>query len=175
MQDGCLEREQLFERYIPLAYGMAVNYAKVGNRWYDLDDLKQESLIGLYIGTQKYNKELSANGSAKTILMLYIRSYLNEWDNKQKRHRQGRIVFNDSTVGCEIIIRDPIQVQSLAEIIEVSTLTRKQKEVLYFKYSKGLGLTEIGKIYGVSPQRIDQIEKDALRKLRRELKHESYK
>lgn len=48
----------------------------------------------------------------------------------------------------------------------LSTLTPREAEVIRLRYYEGLSCSECGKLYGLSRSRINQLEHDALRRLR---------
>lgn len=49
---------------------------------------------------------------------------------------------------------------------EISTLSEREQKILYLRYKEGLTLEEVGKEFGVTRERIREIEAKALRRLR---------
>ena len=52
-------------------------------------------------------------------------------------------------------------------------LTKREKEVIHLRYAEGKTLSEIGDIYGVTRERIRQVEQKALRKIEKANPEES--
>ncbi|WP_318468252.1 sigma-70 family RNA polymerase sigma factor [Photobacterium leiognathi] len=152
------------------------------NKEIELDDYKNSAVIGLYHALKNYDP---SKGEFKAYCFSYMFYELNKLlisSNKYQMKKLNLDIYVDSiTDARNLSINDKIyeevieksKVYDLASIsididkifIMLNNLNKEQRIVLIKHYYNYLSFKEISKILCLSPSRVSQIHRDALRKL----------
>ena len=154
----------------------------------DIDDLLQEGRIALLFAIRAWRSDGGA--SIRTFASKAIKLALGKYSRRASRcgmqGRRGRVLEGDvkqarpSMVSLDAEIsgdgsrtlheviacsREPAQESSELEGI-TGSMSRRTKDILHLRYVEDLTFLEVGARLGLTRQRIEQIEKDALATLR---------
>lgn len=80
--------------------------------------------------------------------------------------------LDDSNETLQDTISYPAENEDLKELVSeaIQNLKHKEKKIIYGYFWKGYSLTEISEKMNVTPQRIQRIKEDALKKLKKEIR-----
>lgn len=147
-------RNFLIENNVPLAIGMAARYAC---EHYDMDDAKQDACVALCRAVDEFKPELGFTFSTFAYSVIW-----RELHRKRKLAQKRMAWSNQDDEELDTPILDPEYV----ETVSLDSLTPRERRVIEARFWKGLSLVKIGKKLGVSRERVRQIEKRAIAKLR---------
>jgi RNA polymerase sigma factor (sigma-70 family) len=156
----------LCERYRPLAFNIARGYR---NRGIPLDDLRSAALTGLVIASRKFDPTRGAFGPCARpwirgeITRLFKPTADAFGCNRASASLDSSFVSQDGEMLClhERIADDRMPVPGA----DLSTTTDVENRVLVGRFQKDETLEEIGREIGVSPERVRQIEKRAIKRV----------
>lgn len=156
------ERNKLITENIPYVQLVAKKFYYMNMN----DDLVNEGILGLIRAAETFDK--NQNVKFLTYAKFWVFDYISKYVNK-----------NNRLVATEHIdeIAEPIEIEHnlIIDIMNnnlsshLDKLNSKEREIIEGKYLNDISLTEMGRRYNISKQRVSQIEKRALEKLRKEL------
>ncbi|MDU7363898.1 sigma-70 family RNA polymerase sigma factor [Clostridium sp.] len=186
--------EELIESNRGIIYKIANKYNGI-NRELELDDLFQNGVLGLIIAAKKYKFDIENKAKFITYAVHYISRYIYICINGKSSKDIENNKFYNSCTSLNTPIGEEGRTEELGDFIEgvdygfenieenlylenvreeleetmVQYNTLQQREVLKLRYgwnSKAMTLIEVGEVLGISRNRVRDVEKLALRKLR---------
>jgi RNA polymerase sporulation-specific sigma factor len=167
------ERDQFIEDNLPLVNKIACKYVKA-NTMREFEDLFQIGCIGLIKAADKFDNTLGFKFS--TYAYRLIEGEIINNVNRKEEKTVDTIGIEEYVNGCEgQTIEDTLKDESIGEyeFIEddafrmlLKGLSEKQSLVIKLRFDDGLAQLEVSEILGVTKQRISELEKIAINKLR---------
>jgi RNA polymerase sigma factor (sigma-70 family) len=170
------DANDLCKRYLPLANKIAGQYE---DRGVDFDDLESASLAGLVVASRKYDPQRGAFGPyARFWIKGEIRALFKPREDalaikkpknpKAPDNYRGRALSLDAPIAeeSESTFGDVATGQSMPVVsLDLSALSEMDRNIIEAR-SAGYTLTEVGKVYDLSAERVRQRESRALRQIR---------
>lgn len=187
--------EEIIKKNINMIKGIATEFSKKHNL--DFDDLFQEGCIGMIEGIRKFeeHKQAKLNTFCYICIKNRIRQYVKDnkyairlpayifTENKVEENLIDVVSYENILPGTEEVrifetLKDENAQLPFDENLDldielkmiISKLKKREKEVIYYRFYKDLTLQEVGKIYKITKERVRQIEKEALTKIREKIK-----
>ncbi|WP_066889379.1 sigma-70 family RNA polymerase sigma factor [Clostridium nigeriense] len=186
--------DKLIENNIGIIKKIAIKYNGI-NRELELDDLIQEGVLGIIAAANKYDFNNEKKAKFITFAVFYIDRYIHSCVNGRSTKQIGNNKLYSSCTSLNITTGEEGETRELGDFIEkidygfenveekiyIQNLrkeleevmnqynTLEQRQILKFRYgwnSKRMNLNEISEIVCISSNRVRDIEKQALRKLR---------
>lgn len=155
------ERNDLIERYLPLANKLASQKKKNLPKYVSLDDIKSAAYYGLVDAANKYDPSKCSFGFyAKLRIMGEINDYLREICRDCSRYGTSLDFCNEDGISLSETI-ETANVDDGKEFLEdiSKNLIGVDKTVFSLYYGENMSLKEIGASIGVSESRTSQILK----------------
>lgn len=189
-------KEKIFSSMYLYVIRMAWSYCSKYN--IALEDLISCGLLGLDMAIEKFNPSLGF--SFITFAHHYIRKYM-EIEAKTKSYavympiityfdqkKRGKIPIgivvsslNTKSINCDIEnienVRgeenEPIEAISALDMVNKlkGVLNEREKAIIKYNFEQNLDFEQIGKMYGLSRERIRQIKETAMEKMRKHFKY----
>lgn len=177
--------EELVKKNDGLVHTIARKFNTENIASIDYDDLLQEGRMGLMVAASKYNLGIENRAAFSTYAIHWIRQKISRFI--QYKDTTKEISLNKPAYGEDEVeigdtipsehddicnIEDSVYYQEIHDEIEQvmrERLTLKQRQVVQFRYgfdSKECTLSEVGELFNLSIERIRQIEKESLRKMK---------
>lgn len=133
-------------------------------------ELVKDCLHDVFVKIHRNRKKLSQVDNIRLYLLKAMKNYLFDvFDKKKELFHNDTIepVFSpEYTIEDKIIRQEELHYQSRKIRQMLESLTPRQKEVLYYKYSKNLTYDEIGEIMQMNYQSILNLIQRSIKKLR---------
>ena len=156
-----------------LHYRSLFNY---GAKYSSDPELVKDSIQELFAGLWARRTRLSREVHPKAYLIASLRRGLHrkiQRENKLMRYQDGTDPSDwfqfELSVEEKIIGREEVQLLAKKIASLISTLPKRQKEVIYLKFFQDLSRDEIAQIMGNHPQTVSNLLQLALKKLRVDL------
>lgn len=188
-------------RYVPLCKRIARSYSRVFAPVLDTEDLFTMALLEVWKAVGDWRAERGLNltsyverrihGKLRNVMVRYgLRVQKNRPRNMKRYPYMGEFSFDQMIANDPVEDRtyadivadtklavdplDRIQVRRYAQVLRraMRVLTSREQYVLQKRFMYDETLLEIGKALGVSRQRIEQVEKKAITKLRSVMKEQ---
>jgi RNA polymerase primary sigma factor len=164
------ERNELVKEHLPFIRMIASKYHNI----IDKEDLIQEGVLGLMRATETFDE--SRNIKFLTYASYWIKAYIGRYLTKGQKHlptedmEELNTTALTETVEADMIYQD-LQEKTYDELTKSGVKTRDLDIVLSrYLSEEPCTLQELGDKYGVSRQRIKQIEERMIKKIKEKLK-----
>ena len=174
-------KETLVRKYTPFVQSLASRYSR--NNANHRDDLIQEGFIGLLEAMRRFNPNHEKSARFGTFATSYIRGYMLNYLRSEAKHAHYDTL--DKGIGSRLDKDGSRQVETVVDGFEymiirlidlklfrrklvfvLPCLTLRQREILQRRFLNEEKPVEIAAELGISPARVTQLTKEALRKLR---------
>ena len=163
--NGTIDAQQFFTEVTPVVnYIIATNFNITGP---EADDISQDVMLKLM---SEISEQKALSDSAKSFFKMRIINMI----EKFLPAKSNEVALTEAYSICDTPIEEYADMSIMKDILRnsVSTkLTEREQKVIVLRFGldgEELGLAKVGKILGVSQERVRQIEAKALRKLRRD-------
>lgn len=147
-------RNFLIENNMPLAIGMAARYAC---EYYDMDDAKQDACVALCRAVDEFDIKKGFQFSTFACSVIW-----RELHTRKKRAQRKMLWSNQEDDTLEKSYDDP----EYQEPVSLKSLEPRERHVIKARFWQNKKLRELGEELGITKERVRQIEKRAISKLR---------
>ncbi|WNM29182.1 SigE family RNA polymerase sigma factor [Streptomyces sp. Li-HN-5-11] len=156
--------EEGFARYVVSARpALRRNAFVLMGDWFDADDLVQQTLITLYRRWERLERHEALSAYTRTVM---VRLFIDE----RRRHRWTRELPQDSFPEPEPAPGEMARIGDRMVLLKaLSSLTARQRSLVYLRYWEDLGIEEVAQIMGCSPATVRSSTSRAMRILREHL------
>lgn len=131
--------------------------------WFAADDLVQQTLIAVYRAWERLDHHDALSAYTRTVM---VRLFIDE----RRRHRWTRELLQESLPDPEPAPEELAQIGDRLVLLKaLSTLTPRQRGLVYLRYWEDLGIEEVAQIMDCSSSTVRSSTSRALRILRERL------
>lgn len=159
----------LIKEHLPYINKIAAKY----NQFVDHDDLVQEGILGLIRATETYNPD--KGNKFITYASWWIKGYILRYVYKENEFQKHTIEDNsfdsEEPFNLEQFVLFNSFKDTVTDILSEEKVSERDIDIIINRYLNDTPCTlqELGDKYGLTRQRIEQLEKRALRKLQERL------
>ena len=147
-------------KYKRLVGSIAVQFSSVA----DIEDLMQEGFIGLLEASKRFDPDRGVKFT--TYAYPWIKKYIREEATRRIKHNTKECELNEEIFGSHP--SDRLKALALRECC--TEIEGQEKELIAQRYLLGLTLRAIGNQWGVTRERVRQVEIALKRKLKKKLR-----
>lgn len=163
--NGTVDAQQFFTEITPVVnYIIATNFNITGP---EADDISQDVMLKLM---SEISEQKALSDSAKSFFRMRIINMI----EKFLPAKSSEVALTEAYSICDTPIEEYADMSIMKDILRnrvATKLTEREQKVISLRFGldgEELGLAKVGKILGVSQERVRQIEAKAIRKLRRD-------